>query len=160
MDAAVALAEVLQGSAFGAWARGSSFAYPAANLTHLLGLVMLVGGVGLLDLRLFGLFRAIPVASLWWVLTPIGVAGLLLMVSSGFVMFAADAGALAVSDTFRRKLMLITLALLNAGAYRLAWRGRLADWDAAAPPIARALALTSLLLWLSVAALGRLIAYT
>ncbi|MDP3748136.1 MAG: hypothetical protein Q8Q88_13930 [Phenylobacterium sp.] len=160
MDAAVALAETLQSSAFGAWARGSSYAYPAANLIHLLGLAMLVGGIGLLDLRLFGAFRAIPVAALWRVLTPIGVAGLLLMVPSGFVMFAADAGALAVSDTFRRKLMLITLALVNAGAYRLAWRRRLGDWDATAPWIARALALTSLLLWLTVAALGRLIAYT
>lgn len=160
MDAAVALAETLQGSAFGAWARGSSYAYPAANLIHLLGLVMLVGGIGLLDLRLFGVFRAVPVAPLWRILTPVGFAGLLLMVPSGFVMFAADAGALAVSDTFRHKLMLITLALVNAGAYRLAWRGKLADWDATAPWIARALALTSLLLWLTVAALGRLIAYT
>lgn len=160
MDAAVAFAEAVQGSTFGAWARGSSYAYPAANLVHLLGLVMLVGGIGLLDLRLFGLFRAIPVAPLWRTLTPVGVAGLLLMVPSGLVMFAADASALAGSETFRRKLMLIAFALVNAGAYRLAWRGKVADWDAAAPPIARALALTSFLLWLSVAALGRLIAYT
>jgi hypothetical protein len=36
----------------------------------------------------------------------------------------------------------------------------LPDWDRTAPPAARALALTSLLLWLTVAALGRLIAYT
>ncbi len=160
MDAAVALAEALQGSTFGAWARGSTYAYPAANLVHLLGLIMLVGGISLLDLRLFGLFRAIPVAPLWRLLTPIGVAGLVLMVPSGLVMFAADAGALAVSETFRRKLVLIGLALVNAGAYRLIWRGKVADWDTTAPPVARALALTSLLLWLSVAALGRLIAYT
>ena len=160
MDAAVALAEALQASAFGGWARGSSLAYPVANLVHLLGLVMLVGGIGLLDLRLVGVLRAIPVAPLWRILTPIGVAGLLLMIPSGFVMFAADAGALAMSETFRRKLMLITLALLNACAYRLVWARLLPDWDAAAPWVARALALTSLLLWLTVAALGRLIAYT
>lgn len=93
-------------------------------------------------------------------LTPFGIAGLVLMVVSGFVMFAADAGALFVSDTYRRKMILILLALVNAGAYRLAWRRRLPDWDATAPRVARALALTSLLLWLTVAALGRLIAYT
>ena len=156
----IALAEAVQASAFGGWARGSSFAYPVANLLHLLGLVMLVGGIGVLDLRLFGLFRAIPVAPLWRILTPIGTVGLLLMIPSGLVLFAADASALAVSDTFRRKLILIVLALVNASAYRLIWRKHVPDWDASAPPVARALALTSLLLWLTVAALGRLIAYT
>jgi len=160
VDTAIAFAEALQGSPFGVWARGSSYAYPAANLVHLMGLVMLVGGIGLLDLRLFGLFRAIPVEPLWRVLTPIGVAGLLLMVPSGLVLFAADAAALAVSETFQLKLMLVAFALLNAGAYRLAWRGRLPDWDDTAPRLARALALTSLLFWLTVAALGRMIAYT
>lgn len=160
MEALAAFAETLEASAFGAWARGSSYAYPVANLVHLAGLVMLVGGIGLLDLRLAGFFRSVPVQPLWRVLTPFGIAGLVLMVPSGLVMFAADAGALFVSDTYRRKMILIVLALLNAGAYRIAWRRRVPDWDATAPTAARALAITSLLLWLTVAALGRLIAYT
>ena len=74
--------------------------------------------------------------------------------------FAADATALFVSDTYRLKMILIVLALINAGAYRLAWRRHLPNWDGSAPLAARALAITSLLLWLTVAALGRLIAYT
>lgn len=160
MEAFATFAEALEASAFGAWARGSSYAYPAANLVHLTGLVMLVGGIGFLDLRLAGFFRRIPVQPLWSVLTPFGIAGLALMVPSGFIMFAADATALAGSETFQRKLVLIVLALANAAAYRIAWRRRVPDWDATAPVAARSLAITSLLLWLTVAALGRLIAYT
>ena len=160
METLATFAGALEASAFGAWARGSSYAYPVANLVHLTGLVLLVGGIGLLDLRLAGFFRSLPVQPLWRVLTPFGVAGLVLMVFSGAVLFAADASALFGSDTYRRKMVLIVLALVNAGAYRLAWRRRLPDWDATAPRVARALALTSLLLWLTVAALGRLIAYT
>ncbi|MDP3852634.1 DUF6644 family protein [Phenylobacterium sp.] len=160
MESLAAFAGTLEVSPFGVWASGSSMAYPVANLVHLLGLVMLVGGIGLLDLRLAGLFRAVPVEPLWRYLTPVGIAGLGLMAPSGLVMFAADAVSLAGSETFGRKLIIIALALTNALAYRLAWRRKVADWDASAPPVARALALTSLLLWLTVAALGRLIAYT
>jgi len=150
----------LEASPFGTWARGSSYAYPLANLIHLAGLIMLVGGIGLLDLRLAGAFRSLPVWSLEAVLTPIAIAGLLLMAPSGLVMFAADARALSGSDAFRLKLLLIALALANAVAYRLVWRRQIADRAGEAPGLARAMALASLLLWLAVATLGRLIAYS
>ncbi len=160
MDALLSFAEAVRASPFGIWAARSALAYPLANLAHLLGLVMLVGGIGILDLRLAGLFRALPVAPLSAALTPIALAGLALMALSGPVMFAADAVALATSATFRWKLALIALALLNAVGFRLLWRRHLQDWDAAAPAAARAMAAASLLLWLAIGTLGRLIAYS
>lgn len=160
METLAHLASTLEVSGLGAWARGSPYAYPAANLVHLAGLIMLIGGIGLLDLRLAGFFRSLPLTPLWKILTPFGVVGLILMVPSGAVMFAADASALFKSDTLRLKMILIVLALANAAGYRLFWRRYLADWDDQAPRVARALALTSLMLWLTVGALGRLIAYT
>jgi hypothetical protein len=150
----------LEASPFGAWARGSSYAYPLANLIHLAGLILLVGGIGLLDLRLAGAFRSLPVRPLEAVLTPLAIAGLALMAPSGFVMFAADARALSGSDAFRLKLILIGLALANAVAYRLAWRRQIAERGGEPPGPARAMAVVSLLLWLAVATLGRLIAYS
>lgn len=154
------LAAALEGSTLGSWARGSPFGYPLANLVHLLGLVMLVGAIGLLDLRLAGLFRALPPAALGRVLVPTAAIGLLLMAPSGVVMFAADAGPLLHSVVFRWKLALIALALLNVAAFHLLWRGRYDDWDRRAAPAARVMAAGSLALWLAVAALGRLIAYS
>lgn len=121
--------------------------------------MLLVGGIGLLDLRLAGLFRALPVQALSAVLTPLGIAGLGLLAGSGAVMLAADAGPLLASDTFRWKVGLIGLALANAALFRVVWRGRMARWDEAAPILGRAMAAASAGLWLWVAALGRLIAY-
>ena len=88
--ALTSLAEAVGASGFGQWASMSPTAYPLANVVHLLGLVMLVGGIGILDLRLAGAFRALPVAPLSRALTPIAIAGLVLMVPSGATMFAAD----------------------------------------------------------------------
>ncbi|HEY9233915.1 MULTISPECIES: hypothetical protein [Phenylobacterium] len=154
METIFGLAEALEGSAFGGWARGSSLAYPVANLVHLLGLVMLVGAIGVLDLRLAGLWRSLPLPELSRALTPIGVAGLLVMLPSGFVMFAADAGSLIGSPVFQAKLAVIALGIANALAFRVLWRG---DEPAG---LGRLMVIGSVGAWLMVAALGRLIAYT
>jgi hypothetical protein len=121
--------------------------------------LLLVGGIGILDLRLAGLWRGLPVATLSRALTPLAVTGLVLMLPSGFTMFAADAKTLAASPLFLWKLGLIVLAVVNAVAFRLAWGRRLDRWGHAVPSGARVLAIASLALWLAVGALGRLIAY-
>ena len=159
-DAIARFAETVAASDFGQWASGSPIAYPLANVVHLLGLVMLVGGIGIVDLRLAGAFRAIPLAPLSRALTPIAVAGLALMVPSGATMFAADATALAQSPVLRSKLVLIGFALVNAVTFRLIWRERLATWDSTPPIAGRLMAAGSILLWLTIGGLGRMIAYS
>ncbi len=161
MEPAIArFAEAVGASGFGQWASGSAVAYPLANVVHLLGLVMLVGAIGIVDLRLAGAFRSIPAAALSRALTPIAIVGLALMVPSGATMFAADAAALAGSGVFRTKLLLIGLALTNAVAFRWLWHGRIAGWDDAPPIAGRLMAAASIALWLAIGALGRMIAYT
>jgi hypothetical protein len=134
--------------------RESANAYPAANVLHLLGLVMLLGALGLADLRVAGAFRTLPLRPMIAALTPVGVAGFVILAITGPLLFAADATALVRSDVFRLKLLLILIALGNALIFRWQWR------RGAEPGLAlRAGAIASLLLWLAVAALGRLIAY-
>lgn len=144
----------------GPWARGSALVYPVANTLHLLGLVMLVGGIGVVDLRVIGLWRSLPMAELSRALTPVAIAGLILMVVSGTILFAADGAALARSAVFERKLILIAAALANAAAFRWAWGRHMAGWTGGAPRPARAMAAASLLLWLAAGASGRWIAYS
>lgn len=158
MDGLSAFGEAVQSSSFGVWAGGAI--YPIANVVHLLGLVMLVGGIGIVDLRLAGLFHRIPAAALSAALTPIAITGLILMVPSGATMFAADASTLVNSSTFRWKLLLIALALTNAFAFRLLWQRRIERWEADPPAAVRLMAAASIIIWLSVAALGRMIAYS
>lgn len=149
-----AIAAAVEGTPFALWAARHPLAYPLANVVHVLGLVLLLGGIGLVDLRLMGLFRALPLVALSQALTPLGIGGLCLLAASGSVLFAADATSLAGSPIFRWKLVLIALALTNALLFRLLWKPSetAAGWG-------RAMALASLCLWLSVAVLGRWIAY-
>lgn len=149
------LAAALEASQLGMIARGSAWAYPIANLVHLLGLVLLVGSIGILDLRIIGAFPSLPLPALSRALTPLAVTGLILMLPSGLVLFAADAGALVGSDQFWRKMVLIAIAVANALAFRLVGRR-----GTRPTMVMRVMAGASLALWLSVAALGRLIAYS
>jgi hypothetical protein len=151
------LAAWLEAVGYAGWARGSSSAYPLANVLHLLGLVMLVGGIGIVDLRTIGAWPTVPLAPLTRALTPVAIVGLLLLAASGSVLFAADGRALATSSTFQLKLLLVVAAVANALLFRVLWR-RAPSGD---PPIvARLMAATSLLLWLAVGTAGRMIAYT
>ena len=151
-------AGALQASGFGAWARGPAYAW--LNVLHLLGLVLLVGGIGILDLRLCGLGRAIPLPALARFLTPLAVAGLVVAIPTGAGLFAADAGTLYASTTFRWKLALILLGLANALAFRFAWQRHLEGWDKRPSLPGRLVAAASLAIWLAVGTLGRMIAYT
>lgn len=148
----LAAAQGLDAAGIGGWARGGPNVYPVANVAHVLGVIALVGAIGIVDLRLAGAWRELPLAALAEALTPVAVAGLVLLLASGTLLFAADGPALAKSQTFHVKLGLIALALVNAAAFR--WR------RAATGPVARVMALASLGLWLAIVVTGRMIAYS
>ena len=154
-----AWAEAIEDSTLGELMRESLLAYPAANLLHILGLALLVGPILALDLRLLGFARAVALPAASKLLTPIAITGLLLMIISGPPLFAADAGPLALHPLMQIKMALLALAIANALLFRRLWHKRLAEWDAAPPAFGRAHAVASILLWLTVAACGRLIAY-
>ena len=140
--------------------RESPFLYPLMNLLHIFGLILLVGAIGLLDLRILGFGRQLPVHLCSRYLTPVAIVGLCLMLGSGFLIFSADAGPLSGSAIFQIKLLIVAAAIANAILFRAVWGKRIADWDNAPPVGGRSMAGASLLLWLAVAAHGRMIAYS
>lgn len=154
-----AWAAQLASSPFGAWVRTSALAYPIANVVHLLGLVLLVGPMLLLDLRLLGWIRAIPLAAMS-TLTSFALVGLALLAVGGFTMFAADAAPLLGNRIMQIKLCVIALGLANAILFRTLWQRRLPVWDAAPPLVGRMQAALSICVWLAAGALGRWIAYS
>jgi hypothetical protein len=153
-----AIAVWLDAAGLRAFAGGDN--YPWINSVHLLGLVMLVGAIGAVDLRIAGVWRGLPMAALSRALTPVAIAGFVILIASGSLLFAADGVALARSDTFLRKLVLIALALANAIAFRVIWTHRMSGWGAVAPTPARIMAAASVFLWLMIGLQGRLIAYS
>jgi hypothetical protein len=148
--------EALEAAPAVEWLRLSSWAYPAANTLHIVGIALLFGAIVPLDLRLAGWRRDeanLPVLAR--TLLPVAVAGFALAVVAGLLLFVADARTYAVSTLFQVKLALIAAALANALLLRRV------DWRAPCQS-SRRLALAgvvSLLLWLAVITLGRLIAY-
>lgn len=158
-EAAPAWVAGLEASGLGEAMRGSMLLYPAANVVHVLAVLLLVGPIVALDLRLLGIARAIDAVALDRYLTRFAYVALPFIAVTGFALFSADARALAANPAFVAKLALVGLGLANAIAFRRLWRDRLALWDAAAPPLGRIQAGASVALWLSAAAGGRLIAY-
>jgi hypothetical protein len=157
---APAWAAALEASRLGIAMRGSFILYPLANLGHVLGLILVAGGLVVLDLRLLGAWRhRIDAAALATALTPLLVAGLLLMATTGTLLLSADARPLTANPAFQAKAILLGLALANAIAFRRLWSGHLRSWDKTAPLPARLQVALSLILWLLVAAAGRLIGY-
>ncbi|AET91572.1 hypothetical protein BYI23_B009650 [Burkholderia sp. YI23] len=156
---AAAFAASIEGSSLATWVRASAWAYPLVNLVHLLGLTLLIGPIGLLDLRLLGLGRRFALADVSDALTPWAVAGLVLLIASGVLLFSADASPLHRNPLLQVKLACILLGLANALAFRRIWARRLADWDRHPPLSGRVQAFLSLMLWPVAASLGRLLAY-
>jgi hypothetical protein len=152
-------AAALEGSALGEWVRSSAWAYPTINLVHLLGLVLLVGPMLMFDLRLLGVGRLFALPEVSAALTPWAVAGLLLLLPSGALLFTADAGPLLESRLLQVKLLLVAIGIANALLFRRLWSRRLHDWDWRPPRAGRFQAALSALCWLAAATLGRLIAY-
>lgn len=146
--------------------RGSVWLYPAAEILHVVGFVILVGAAFVLDLRLLGRLRSLPLADAVHHLSRWSRWGLVLVVPSGVGMFAADATTLAVNPAFQLKLALLAAAGVNAAVFHRvvfsganAWRGDEGRDGATLPLPARLAGVLSLILWLSVIACGRLIAY-
>lgn len=151
----------LEQSGLGAAIRQSAWAYPAANVAHILALTLFAGGVVAMDARLLGAFAAAPAASVVRPARRLAMLGLAGMLASGAVLFTAEASHVAMNRVFQVKALLIALGLLNAF---LTARALDAALETARPfePLparVRLAAAASLLIWLSVAACGRLIAY-
>ena len=135
--------------------------YPIVEIVHISGFVILVGSIVVLDLRLLGLSRALRVSILTRHVVPWTVLAFALIVPTGVMMFMAHASDFLTNRAFQLKLLLIMLAGVNAAAFHVGIYRSVARWDehATPPAAARLHALASLLLWFSVLACGRLLAY-
>src|SRR3979411_3527800 len=93
--------------------RSSPALYPAVEILHILGFVVLVGSILALDLRLLGLGRAIPIPPMAQLLLPMSRVGFLLAISMGLLLFSADAAHVVRNPAFQTNLLLIAAALVN-----------------------------------------------
>jgi hypothetical protein len=155
----------IEGSALAQAMRQWLWLYPSVETVHIVGIGLLFGSIAVLDLRLLGFSRKIPVTTLAKHVLPWTAGSFLLIIPSGLLMFTAHASEFIDSPVFVLKMCLIMAAGLNAALFHTI-TFRTADvWDSEEmrklppPPSARAAGAVSLLIWISVIACGRLLAY-
>jgi hypothetical protein len=158
-----ALAAALEATALSQALRASIWLYPLVNTAHVVGIALLFGGIVPLDLKLAGAWPRVALAPLAHVLVPMAMAGLLLALGSGALLFATKPHDYVVEPLFGIKMALLAAAVLNALLLRrsAAWRRLGLDGNDGArrPPAWRVAGIASIALWLAVIAAGRLIGY-
>ena len=153
----------LEGSALGQLMRASGvWTYGVVNLAHILGVSTLFGSVLVLDLRLLGLWRRVPLAALERPTLSLAYAGFALAVISGTALVTTNGTEYLGNPFVAIKFAAIGLGLLNVAATRFlpAWHERHAE---PLPPRRRAALAavggSSLLCWLAAVVAGRMIGY-
>jgi len=154
------IAEWMGKSWLGQTARDVFWVFPVAEMIHFLGLCLLMGAMLLVDLRLLGFARSVSIKQAL-LFIPAAAFGLLLNVASGIVFLCAYPENYWPSTAFRFKLLAIFLGALNALWFKWveAPRIELLAENAGADRRTKVVAALSLVIWIVVIVLGRLLPY-
>src|SRR3984893_4684972 len=135
--------------------------WPLCETLHYLGLSLLLGTIGLFDLRALGMAKGIPLRAIHR-LVSFGIAGYLLNVATGIVFFSGHPDQYFYNDAFRFKALFMAVAGVNI----LIFYGSkiVEDMRSLAPGAASGLLLklvagTSLSMWIAVLVCGRLLTF-
>ena len=148
----------IRDTSLGAAVRQSRWMFATGETLHFIGLSMLVGGILIVDLRLLGFIRRVPIRAALAFL-PFVIAGFLINLATGIVFFSADPMMYWPNPAFKLKMLLILLAGVNALVFMvLQHRHTLSlGADENADAFTKVSAGLSLGLWLGVLLLGRLL---
>lgn len=139
--------------------------WPLCEIIHFIGMALLIGSIGVLDLRVLGFAKGLPISKLES-LVPIAIGAFIANAATGILFVIANpAGgpnAYLLNLAFQIKMLLILLAGINAIAFYFTGISRrmvtLGPVDEAATN-AKLVAGASLFLWIFVIVFGRLIMY-
>jgi hypothetical protein len=143
------------------WLQLTPYAYATLEGIHLVGVAFFFGSVFLLDLRLLGLTPQLVAGPAGRFLLRISVPAFVLLAVSGVLLFVPSADRYAASPVFFIKMGAIAIGGLNALAFHLAAWQRVDSWGqrAGSPRTVRAAGVLSMLVWITVIALGRWMGY-
>jgi hypothetical protein len=151
----------LRDSWLGVVMREVGWLFPTFEGLHFVGMALLLGVIGLIDLRVLGFAKELPVGPLHRLL-PLAFFGFGLNVITGLAFVASDPYAYVFVPEFRFKMLLIVLAGLNALWFWIAILKHVDDWGsgADASALAKTISAASLLFWTGVVTAGRFIAFS
>jgi len=132
------------------------WAYGATEVVHILSLSLAIGFIALVDLRLLGFQVGSATSARLARATAVGsLMGLVVAITTGFMVFSTDPVRYFNHPTMRFKL----IALVVAIAFNYSVHTRVARGDYS-PTIRRAVASISLLLWVTIVFSGLFYSFT
>lgn len=153
----------LQRTSLAVQIRDSLFAFPLIESTHVIGLTLVFGTIVIVDLKLLGIaspdrsFQRLSSDVLKWTW-----GAFVLTAVTGALMFMTNAAVYFHNNYFRAKVVLLVLAAINVAAFELTAGRKVEQWGQArsAPPLGRAIAAVSLIIWVGIIVTGRMIGFT
>jgi uncharacterized membrane protein len=138
----------------------SPWGWPTIESIHFLGLSLLIGTVGVFDLRMLGIGRGVAYADLHK-LVYIGIIGYGLNIITGTMFLVSAPDQYVFNPAFQLKLLFMLIAGINVIWF---YRATLAEVRATAADLAvsqraKAIGIISLLCWTLIIVCGRLITY-
>ena len=134
--------------------------WPIIESLHFFGLCLLIGTVGLFDLRMMGFSKEVSLRELHK-LVPFGICGYLLNVVTGTMFLSSAPDQYLYNPAVQSKLFFMLIAGINMMFFYATTARYVNSADAAAPIVSRAkiMAIISLGCWCAVIICGRLITY-
>lgn len=132
--------------------------WPAAETLHFLGLCLIFGVLGLINLRLMGVMKGIPFAAVHRLL-PWGMLGFGVNLATGMIFFISTPEQYTANGPFYWKMLFLVLAGLNFlyltvvdHAFKLAPHADTPVYD-------KAIAVSAIVLWIGVIYWGRMLPF-
>ena len=134
--------------------------WPAAETLHFVGLALVIGIVGLFDLRLMGFFRAMPVGAVRE-LMPFAIAGFAVNLVTGLIFLIGHPEQYAHNPSWWWKVAFLAAAGANAIVFEATIASRTVTLAAGddTPGGAKVVGLVSLVAWIGVLYWGRMLPF-
>ena len=137
--------------------QSSMWIWPILEDLHFFGLILIIATIGLLNLRIMGFLKILPIAPLHRFI-PLGIAGIYINIITGILFFIGMPPFYSNNPDFQLKMLTIVVAGTNLMIFYCtsAFRSlaKLGPGDSA-PSWAKLVAFSSLFLWISLIVMGR-----
>lgn len=142
--------------------RTSGYLFALIESFHVIALTLVFGTITIVDLRLLGVGSTRPFTKVASDILKLTWVAFGLAVVTGSLLFITNADVYYHNFYFRSKMVLLLLSGVNMGIFELTIARSVNTWDKdrTAPPAGRAVAIVSLILWISIIFCGRWIGFT
>ena len=153
----------LYDSPVGTAIRENGTLFPWVESVHVLSITLVVGSIGIVDLRLLGIAsKSRAVSRLTHEVLPVTWVVFALAAVTGGLLFSSNAVKYAHNGFFLAKMALLVLAFLNMMVFHVITYRGIESWDSSprTPAAARVAGALSLAVWIAVIVCGRWIGFT